>query len=157
MSLLQAATAVATATPGIPIGEWLAIIAVGATVAGAIYRTGVNSAETKNLRSTLEQEIKAIRDVLNRIVEFMDESQKLRSDYAAFRRETENTCVSNTKDIVMLRERSHALGDVVNVAINKSDLKHQSAEDRGEDHEKRITALEGDRRVTKRRTSDKVA
>jgi hypothetical protein len=142
--LLQAATAVATApqSQGIPIGEWLAIIAVGITVAGAIYRTGVNSAETASLRDKLADEMKAINAVLTRIIEFMEESQRLRLDWAGFRREMEQTTSVNTETIAMLRARTHELGEVVNVAVGKSDLRHQSAFDRGEDHEKRITALE---------------
>lgn len=133
--LLQSA-----ASPANHLPEIVACIAI----VGAVFKLGQLHAEGKSLKSSLETEIKSIREVMSKILLFIEESQKLRSDWAGFRRVTEDCQKDHSEQIAMLRERSHTTDNLVHASMGRHDLLDQ-----------RVATLEGNRRVSNRREEDR--
>lgn len=82
--LIQTAVAVAPA-PVLSLGEWLAIIAAAVAIGGVVYRTGVNTAETRHVKSSVDEKLSGVLEKLEKIAEFIEESMKLRVAWADWR------------------------------------------------------------------------
>lgn len=85
MLLIQSAVAVAQSNPPLSIGEWMALISCGAAMGGVVYKTGANSAETRHIKETSESHWTAIKGTLEKITEYIDESMRLRIQWADWR------------------------------------------------------------------------
>ena len=83
---------------------WLPEAVAAIAVAGGVFKLGLLHADSKNLRSSLESEIKQIREVMAKILEFIEDSQKLRVSWGGFRTLTEETLPVHAREIEALKE-----------------------------------------------------
>lgn len=73
--LLQAVAVVAT-PPALSLGEWIALVSTGLVLAGVIYKSGVNSAETTHTRQLATGALAQVDQRLAKIEQFMEESHR---------------------------------------------------------------------------------
>jgi hypothetical protein len=122
LSLLQAATAVATTSSAPPIGEWLAAIVGFLTVVSGAFKIGALAQRVSGFE----------RDVVKKLDEFIASTNEARQSWAGWRATTDSRLGRVEQDQTADKEARHDLRESVNTILS--------------DHEKRIGIIEGDRR-----------
>ena len=107
--LVQAAATVVNQSANGPapltLGEWIAICLAAVSMGGVVYRTGVNSAETRHIKEDSESHWATIKETLDKIVAFVDESMRLRIQWADWRGQV-------TSEVAAVRALSEDARDV---------------------------------------------
>lgn len=100
--LLQAA---GTASSDLSIGVAITWVATALGIASALYKLGGNSADTRNLRTTVEGSLSAMNMKLDTITTHIDQSQQQRVDDAEWKGKFQSRLETVEREIALLNRR----------------------------------------------------
>lgn len=106
-ALLQAASATAVVAPGPSLGEWIAYTVAAIGIVGAIYRLGMNTADTRNLKSSVTGALASMDKKLDAIAQHIDGSQAQRVDDAEWKGDINSRLGTVEREMGEVRESVH--------------------------------------------------